>query len=244
MTNIITKLPGLAELNTLRSNASSAEEPRNHVSSGDRVEAAADHAAYWSVAATMRSDIEPLSAEQDAPAFDHAGNDSASTGLNAALDVVSEIRLKLVAAREPGVDRLRIGSDRTEAVSPIASPPASADIPTRDVSAMRSDGTATADGEVDDMISAVQSILASMTDATAMAGLMNMRIELQEASVADLLDVIDADLGRLIDTDMDEDAVMLRALEAQRQLGNQPLSIANANAENLLSLLGQATNAD
>ena len=95
---------------------------------------------------------------------------------------------------------------------------------------------ATTDNEVDGMISAVESMLTSMTDSAATLGATNARIELQNAFVADLMDVIDKGVGRLVDADMNEESTKLKALQTQQQLGIQALSIANSNADNLLSL--------
>ena len=75
-----------------------------------------------------------------------------------------------------------------------------------------------------------------MTDAAAVVGSTNMRIELQESFVADLMDVIDKGVGRLVDADMNEESTKLKALQTQQQLGIQALSIANSNSENVLSL--------
>ena len=102
MTSIITNTAAMAALDTLRSINSNMEETQSHVSSGYRVETASDNAAYWSIATTMRSDNKALSTVQDALAFGAAKTDTAYTGLNSAIDVVTEIKAKLVAAREPG----------------------------------------------------------------------------------------------------------------------------------------------
>jgi flagellin len=95
---------------------------------------------------------------------------------------------------------------------------------------------ATTDTQIDGMISAVESMLNSMTDAAATVGSTNMRIELQNSFVADLMDVIDKGVGRLVDADMNEESTKLKALQTQQQLGIQALSIANSNSENVLQL--------
>ena len=63
-----------------------------------------------------------------------------------------------------------------------------------------------------------------------------MRIGLQEDFVSKLTDSIDKGIGRLVDADMNEESTRLKALQTQQQLGIQALSIANSNADNLLSL--------
>ena len=63
-----------------------------HVSSGLRVGAASDNAAYWSIATTMRSDNGALSAVNDALGLGAAKVDTAYAGMNAAIDVVAQIK--------------------------------------------------------------------------------------------------------------------------------------------------------
>ena len=114
MTSIMTNSAAMSALATLRSINNDMETTQNRVSSGYRVESAADNAAYWSIATTMRSDNKALSTVQDALGLGAAKVDVAYTGMNSAIDVVSEIKAKLVAAREPGVDKTKIDKELTE----------------------------------------------------------------------------------------------------------------------------------
>ncbi|CAN7211984.1 flagellin [Rhizobium sp. LjRoot30] len=121
MTSIITNNSALAALNTLRSINSNMNDTQSRISSGLKVQSAADNAAYWSIATTMRSDNKALSGVQDAIGMASAKTDTAYTGLEAAIDVVSEIKSKLVAAREPGVDKDKINKELTELKSQLTS---------------------------------------------------------------------------------------------------------------------------
>jgi flagellin len=305
----------MAALNTLRSISADMEKTQNNISTGYRVSDAADNAAYWSIATTMRSDNKALSTVQDALGFAAAKTDTAYTGLNSAIDVVTEIKAKLVAAREPGVDKLKINSELTELKNQLVSISESASFSgqnwlynddnvangsvemvgsfnrasdntvsvglltfdtststlvdtndaadgllTGDVTITQANGTAatfflvdassgtaasgteialaadTESGDIDGMISAVESMLNSMTDAAATIGAANSRIDMQNEFVADLMDVIDKGVGRLVDADMNEESTKLKALQTQQQLGIQALSIANSNSENILQL--------
>jgi len=114
MTSIMTNSAAMSALATLRSINNDMETTQNRVSSGYRVETAADNAAYWSIATTMRSDNKALSTVQDALGLGAAKVDVAYTGMSAAIDVVSEIKAKLVAAAEPGVDKTKIDKELTE----------------------------------------------------------------------------------------------------------------------------------
>nr|CAD6604313.1 flagellin [Rhizobium sp. TCK] len=108
MTSILTNVAAMAALSTLRGISSSMEETQARVSSGLRVGEAADNAAYWSIATTMRSDNMALSAVSDALGLGAAKVDTAYAGMESAIEVVKEIKAKLVAATEDGVDRTKI----------------------------------------------------------------------------------------------------------------------------------------
>jgi flagellin len=121
MTSILTNGSAMAALQTLRSINSNMETTQNRISSGYRVETAADNSAYWSIATTMRSDNKALGTVQDALGLGAAKTDTAYTGLSSAVDVVTEIKAKLVAAREPGVDKTKINKELTELKSQLNS---------------------------------------------------------------------------------------------------------------------------
>ena len=322
MTSILTNSAAMAALQTLRSINSNMEEVQNRISSGYRVETAADNAAYWSIATTMKSDNKALSTVQDALGLGAAKTDTAYTGLNNAIDVISEIKAKLVAAREPGVDKLKINKELTELKNQLVSTAQSASfsgenwlyndsttatgtkemvgsftraasgsvsvgvlsfdaatsvlIDTKDstkgqltkaISVAQPNGTtaattanatyhlvlasggtaptgstaisltsSTSDDNIEGMISAVDAMLTNLTDAAATLGATNKRISMQDEFMADLMDVIDKGVGRLVDADMNEESTRLKALQTQQQLGIQALSIANSNSENVLQL--------
>jgi flagellin-like hook-associated protein FlgL len=318
MSSIMTNNSAIAALSTLRSISQDMESTQNRVSTGYRVADASDNAAYWSIATTMRSDNKALSTVQDALGLAAAKTDTAFTGLNTAIDVVSEIKSKLVAAREPGVDKTKINSELTELKNQLVSISESASFSgqnwlynddstanttvemvgsfnrkadnsvsvgvlefdtststlvdtfdaqngllTSDVAITLGTGTnttaaayflvdassataatgveielssTTTTSDLDGMISAVDSMLTTMTDSAATLGAANTRITMQDNFVADLMDVIDKGVGRLVDADMNEESTRLKALQTQQQLGIQALSIANSNSENILSL--------
>jgi flagellin len=114
MTSILTNIAAMSALQTLRSIGSSMEETQARVSSGLRVGQASDNAAYWSIATTMRSDNLALDAVQDALGLGAAKVDTAYAGMNAAIDVVKEIKAKVVAATEQGVDKNKVQEEITQ----------------------------------------------------------------------------------------------------------------------------------
>jgi flagellin len=121
MTSIMTNNSAIGALSTLRSISSSMEKTQSAISSGYKVKDASDNAAYWSIATTMRSDNKAMSAVQDALGMGAAKTDTAYTGMKAAIDVVTDIKAKLVAAREPGVDKDKINKELTELKNQLGS---------------------------------------------------------------------------------------------------------------------------
>lgn len=318
MTSIMTNTAAMAALQTLRTIDWNMQETQARVSSGYRVATAADNAAYWSIATTMRSDNSALSTVQDALGLGAAKTDTAYTGLEAAVEVVTEIKSKLVAAREPGVDKTKINKELSELKNQLAAIAESASfsgenwlynestnppgvkeivasfnrasdgavsvttlafdtaesvlIDTQDANngvltmgfeVTQPSGTTTtlatyflidvssstaatgtevkltttmSDDDLDGMISAVDAMLQQLTDSASTLGAITKRIEMQDEFVSTLMDVIDKGVGRLVDADMNEESTKLKALQTQQQLGIQALSIANTNAENILTL--------
>jgi flagellin len=114
MTSILTNVAAMAALSTLRSIDSGMEETQGRVSSGLKVGDASDNAAYWSIATTMRSDNMALSAVSDALGLGAAKVDTAYSGMDSAIEVVKEIKAKLVAATEDGVDKDKIQEEITQ----------------------------------------------------------------------------------------------------------------------------------
>ncbi|MEF0942031.1 flagellin N-terminal helical domain-containing protein [Rhizobium sp. BR 362] len=115
MTSILTNDAAMSALQTLRSINNNLEDTQNRVSSGYRVAKAADNAAYWSIATTMRSDNSALSAVSDALGLGAAKVDTAYTAMDNSIDVVQQIKDKLVAATENSVDK----SDVQEEISQL-----------------------------------------------------------------------------------------------------------------------------
>ncbi|MBY3021454.1 flagellin [Rhizobium leguminosarum] len=114
MTSINTNNSAMSALQTLRSINSNLETTQNGVSTGYRVDTASDNAAYWSIATTMRSDNKALSAVSDALGLGAAKVDTAYTAMENAIDVVDEIKSKLVAATEDGVDKSKVQEEITQ----------------------------------------------------------------------------------------------------------------------------------
>lgn len=296
---------------------------------------ASDDVAYWSIATTMRSDDHALEAVQDAMGVGAAKTDTAYVAMEAAIDIVSEFKAKLVLAAEPTADRLKINDELTKlkdqlrAVANGASfngenwlkfdtddDPMAIGNPTVVTSFVRQEddsvslqtmtvdlitypeswpfsgaliddsllthgefGILTTDGyaydlgfstgymliqgsgngttymgpqvlpqveialsettthqQISEMASVVDYMLSDMQNSAAKIGAVGMRIGLQDDFVTDLRRSVNRGVGRLVDANMEEESGRLRALQSQKELGIQALSIANNSAQTLLSL--------
>lgn len=114
MSSILTNTAATAALQTLRTINNDLDSTQGRISSGLRVGSAADNAAYWSIATTMRSDNKALSAVNDALGIGAAKVDVAYSAVEASIDVVNEIKKKLVSAKEQGVDKAKVQEEITQ----------------------------------------------------------------------------------------------------------------------------------
>lgn len=114
MASILTNISAMTALQSLNATSKRLDVTQTRISTGFRVGSAEDNAAYWSIATTMRSDNGALSTVKDALGLGAATIDVAYTGMNSAIDVAKEIKNKLVAARQPGIDRAKVQSEVAE----------------------------------------------------------------------------------------------------------------------------------
>lgn len=114
MSSINTNYAAMTALQNLQMTSKEMLTTQNRISTGLKVGSAEDNAAYWSIATTMRSDNKALSTVQDALGLGKATVNVAYTAINSSIELTSEIKAKLVAAREPGVDRTKIQTEVKE----------------------------------------------------------------------------------------------------------------------------------
>jgi len=114
MTSLLTNMAAKTALQTLTQTNRNLETTQNRIATGKAVGSAQDNAAYWSIATTMRSDSAALSTVQDALGLGSATLDVASNALSSSIEVMNQIKAKLVAAREPGVDKTKIQTEITQ----------------------------------------------------------------------------------------------------------------------------------
>ncbi|RDL49731.1 Flagellin [Ensifer sp. M14] len=111
MNSIHSNAGAATALQTLRTLNVGLATAQDQISSGLRVETAKDNAAYWSISTTMRSDDRAIVAVVDALGLGAAQAEVAYSGLEATINVLDEIKAKLVAAKEGGVDRGKIQAE-------------------------------------------------------------------------------------------------------------------------------------
>ena len=111
MNSVNTNFAALTALQSLNATNNDLLKTQNRISTGFAIGGAQDGAAYWSMATTMRSDNMALGAVSDALGLGSATVDVAYTAMDSSIDVMGEIKAKLVAAREPGVDRSKVQTE-------------------------------------------------------------------------------------------------------------------------------------
>ena len=114
MTSVNTNIAAITALRNLQQTQSLLEGTQNRISTGLKIGEAKDNAAYWSISTTLRSDNKSLATVKDALSLGSATVDTAYQGLNKAKDVLDEIKSKLTAASQDGVDRSKIQAEIAE----------------------------------------------------------------------------------------------------------------------------------
>lgn len=126
MTSINTNRAAMTALASLNATSSKLDATEKRISTGLRVNSAQDNAAYWSIATTMKSDNSSLSTVKDALGLGAATVDVTYTALNSEITITQQIKDKLVAAMQPGVDKTKIQADITSLQNQLKSTAASA----------------------------------------------------------------------------------------------------------------------
>lgn len=108
MTSLLTNSSAMTALTTLKSISQQLDTTSNRVSTGQRVSSAADNAAYWSIATTVRTDNASLGAVKDALGLGSATVDTAYNGMNSIINDMQDLRTKLTSAMSSNVDRAKV----------------------------------------------------------------------------------------------------------------------------------------
>lgn len=109
--NISFNSAATAALAILRHNDSTHAKMQNVITTGMRISEAADNAAYWSIATDMRNTTKATSTVIDALELGAALVDVSYQGMEDLISITSEIKTKILAMKEPGVDRYKVSSE-------------------------------------------------------------------------------------------------------------------------------------
>ena len=109
--SIKTNFAAMTALQSLNMTNKNLTTTQSRVSTGYRVNEAADNAAYWAIATTLRNDNSALGTINDSLGLGAGQVDVAYTGVNQALNLAKQIRDKLVSAANETVDRELVQQD-------------------------------------------------------------------------------------------------------------------------------------
>ncbi|BAF88697.1 flagellin [Azorhizobium caulinodans ORS 571] len=126
MTSIITNNAASVALATLRSINDSLNTTNDRVSTGKKINSAADGAAYWNISTTLTSDNGALGAVKDAINLDMSSVKTTNTGLTQIMNSLNTIKQALVSAQSSTADRTSLQKNIANAVSDISSAASSA----------------------------------------------------------------------------------------------------------------------
>jgi flagellin len=114
VTSIRTNTGAVSAVDYLRTISAARTDRQQEVATGLRVKDAKDNSAYWSIATIMKSDTRALSAARDGLDFGAAAADTATVGMRNAIDIVDEIKKKLLNTLERGVSPKKVNDELTE----------------------------------------------------------------------------------------------------------------------------------
>ncbi|MDH2312872.1 flagellin [Methylobacterium brachiatum] len=111
MSSLLTNTAAMTALTTLKNTNQDLEKSSGRIATGQKVATAADNAAYWSIATTIRADNGSLNAVKDAIGLGLSTVNTAITGLDAVNKTFLDLKNKLTAALNPNVDRNKIQTE-------------------------------------------------------------------------------------------------------------------------------------
>ncbi|GGF47676.1 flagellin [Azorhizobium oxalatiphilum] len=126
MTSIITNNAATVALATLRSINNDLNTTNDRVSTGKKINSAADGAAYWNISTTLTSDNGALGAVKDAINLDLSSVSTSSAGLDQIYTSLQTIKEALVSAQSASADRASLQKDIAAAISDVDSAASSA----------------------------------------------------------------------------------------------------------------------
>ena len=119
--SLLTNTSAISALQSLRQTSAELQTTQSRISTGLRVGNASDNAAYFAISTTLKSDNGALSSVKDALNIGSSSIDVATSALSAQTDVLNQVKQKLVAAQEPGVDRTKVQAEISQLTKQLKS---------------------------------------------------------------------------------------------------------------------------
>ncbi|THH37205.1 flagellin [Aliishimia ponticola] len=121
MSSILTNTSAMTALQTLRSVNSDLSSTQNAISTGKDISSAKDNSSIWAISKVMESDVSGFKAVSDSLALGESTLAVASAGAEQIVNVLNDIKEKVVAATGENVDYTKLGNDVTELSNQVTS---------------------------------------------------------------------------------------------------------------------------
>jgi flagellin len=124
--SILTNVGAMTALQTLQNVSSNLRIAQDRISTGMRVATAKDNAAYWAIAATMRTDLSGYQAITDSLGLGMSTVDTALSANEAIVKKLEALKEALVSAQNENVDRVKINDSVQQILAELKTQIASA----------------------------------------------------------------------------------------------------------------------
>jgi flagellin len=124
--SILTNVGAMTALQTLQSVSSNLRIAQDRISTGMRVATAKDNAAYWAIAATMRTDLSGYQAITDSLGLGLSTVDTALSANEAIVKKLEALKESMVSAQNENVDRVKINDSVQQTLAELKTQIASA----------------------------------------------------------------------------------------------------------------------
>jgi len=121
MSSILTNNGAMVALQTLKSINSNLTKTQNQISTGKDIAGAKDNSAIWGIAKVMESDVSGFKAVADSLSLGESTVAVALAGSEQIVNVLNDMKEKVVAATGENVDYAKLGADIAESVAQVTS---------------------------------------------------------------------------------------------------------------------------
>ncbi len=265
MTSILTNNGAMVALQTLKGINNDMGKVQSEISTGLKVATAKDNSSSWSIASTMKSDVNTSNKLSENLASASAMVGVARSAAEQVSDILKQVQDKIVQSTSPDADKTKLQAEVTAMTDTIKSIAASAQynginmvkatpdsatvtvaIARDNTGALTAETFAVAGVDLDALGAAItvgtataddiDTLIDSANAAAASFGAAQNRIEAQSDFLNKQAASLKEGVGSLVDANMEEASARLQALQVQQQLGVQALSIANQAPQSVLSL--------